>query len=179
MIKLLTFCFSVVFVLNLQADTTDSKWKNIIELKKTGDHCKDDANCFNRYHPAIQPRATAEQGDIIVLHTRDALDSNYSFDAVAEDVPTFNLGEVHPMTGPVYIKGSKRGDALEVELLDIVPDEYGYTVIVPGFGFLRVQPTLRNKRKINNNFIFKLIFSESKSHFKCSLFIALKGGIDL
>ena len=26
---------------------------------------------------------------------------------------------------------------MEVELLDIVPDEYGYTVIVPGFGFLR------------------------------------------
>ena len=42
------------------------------------------------------------------------------------------------------------------------------------FGFLRVQPTLRNKRKINNNFIFKSIFSESESHFKCSLSIALK-----
>ena len=59
MIKILTFCLSVMFVLNIQADTTDSKWKNIIELKKTGDHCKDDANCFNRYHPAIEPRATA------------------------------------------------------------------------------------------------------------------------
>ncbi len=54
MIKILTFCLSVMFVINLQADTTDSKWKNIIELKKTGDHCKDDANCFNRYHPAIE-----------------------------------------------------------------------------------------------------------------------------
>jgi formamidase len=41
------------------------------------------------------------------------------------------------MTGPVHVNGAKRGDALEVELLDIVPDEYGYTVIVPGFGFLR------------------------------------------
>ena len=69
MIKILTFCISVMFVLNIQADTTDSKWKNIIELKKTGDHCKDDANCFNRYHPAIEPRATANPGDIIVLHT--------------------------------------------------------------------------------------------------------------
>jgi formamidase len=126
-----------IFPFFLSADTTDSKWKNIIELAKTGDHCKDDKNCFNRYHPAIKAVATAEPGDIIVLHTRDALDSNYSLDAVAEDVPTINLGEVHPMTGPVYIKGAKRGDALEVELLDIVPDEYGYTVIVPGFGFLR------------------------------------------
>ena len=47
------------------------------------------------------------------------------------------------------------------------------------FGFLRVQPTLINKRKINDNFIFKLIFSESKSHLKYLLFIALKEGINL
>ena len=138
MTKIIAFALSLVLAsFNLHADTTDAKWKNIIELTKTGEHCKDDENCFNRYHPAIEPKATAKPGDIIVLHTRDALDSNYSFDAVAEDVPTFNLGEVHPMTGPVYIKGAKRGDALEVELIDIVPDEYGYTVIVPGFGFLR------------------------------------------
>ena len=135
--KLLIIISIFIFPFFLSADTTDSKWKNIIELAKTGDHCKDDKNCFNRYHPAIKAVATAKPGDIIVLHTRDALDSNYSLDAVAEDVPTINLGEVHPMTGPVYIKGAKRGDALEVELLDIVPDEYGYTVIVPGFGFLR------------------------------------------
>ncbi len=135
--KLLLIISMLIISFSSKADTTDSKWKNIIELKKTGDHCKDDINCFNRYHPAIEPKATAKPGDIIILHTRDALDSNYSLDAVAEDVPTINLGEVHPMTGPVFIKGAKRGDALEVELLDIVPDEYGYTVIVPGFGFLR------------------------------------------
>lgn len=134
--KLIFLCF-IFSSTQLLADTTDSKWKNIIELKKTGEHCKDDKNCFNRYHPEIKPAAKAKEGDIIVLHTRDALDSNYNLDSVAEDVPTFNLGEVHPMTGPVFIEGAKRGDALEVELLDIVPDEYGYTVIVPGFGFLR------------------------------------------
>ena len=42
-----------------------------------------------------------------------------------------------PMTGPVHINGAKRGDALEVTIIDIAPDEYGYTVIAPGFGFLR------------------------------------------
>jgi len=50
---------------------------------------------------------------------------------------TVDLGLVHPMTGPVTINGAKRGDAIEVEIVDIAPDEYGYTVIVPGFGFLR------------------------------------------
>jgi formamidase len=41
------------------------------------------------------------------------------------------------MTGPVSINGAKRGDVLAVTLVDIEPDEYGYTIIVPGFGFLR------------------------------------------
>ena len=135
MIALLIPIFLQSFL--VKTDTTDSKWKKTVEVKKQGDHCKDDKNCFNRYHPAIKPVARADEGDIIILHTRDALDSNYNLNSVAEDVPTFNLGEVHPMTGPVFINGAKRGDALEVELLDIIPDEYGYTVIVPGFGFLR------------------------------------------
>ena len=34
MIKLLIFCFVLLLAVNVQADTTDSKWKNIIELKK-------------------------------------------------------------------------------------------------------------------------------------------------
>jgi len=119
------------------ADTTDSTWMTKVELKKTGTHCIDDKNCFNRYHPKIPPAAKADPGDMIILHTRDALDAEFRLDSTADDLSTFDLGLVHPMTGPVYINGAKRGDALEVELIDIAPDEYGYTVIIPGFGFLR------------------------------------------
>ncbi len=55
----------------------------------------------------------------------------------AADVAAVDLNLVHPMTGPVYIEGAKRGDVLAVRLVDIEPDEYGYTVIIPGFGYLR------------------------------------------
>ena len=48
-----------------------------------------------------------------------------------------DLNLVHPMTGPIFIEGAERGDVLAITLLDIEPDQYGYTVIVPGFGFLR------------------------------------------
>ena len=119
------------------ADTTDQKWINKVEVTKTGDHCVDDKNCFNRYHPAIPAVANANVGDLIVLHTRDALDSEFTLNSIPDDLATVDLGLVHPMTGPVTINGAKRGDAIEVEIADIAPDEYGYTVIVPGFGFLR------------------------------------------
>ena len=120
-----------------KSDTTDQKWKTIVEVTKKGNHCIDDKNCFNRYHPAIPMVAKANPGDIISLHTRDALDSEFTLDSTADDLSTVDLGLVHPMTGPVYINRAKGGDALEVELIDIAPDEYGYTVIAPGFGFLR------------------------------------------
>lgn len=119
------------------ADTTDQKWIKKVEVTKTGDHCVDDKNCFNRYHPAIPAVANANVGDLIVLHTRDALDAEFTLNSIPDDLATVDLGLVHPMTGPVTINGAKRGDAIEVEIVDIAPDEYGYTVIVPGFGFLR------------------------------------------
>ena len=119
------------------ADTTDQNWMNKVELQKTGKHCIDDKNCFNRYHPAIPAAAKADLGDMIILHTRDALDSEFTLGSIPDDLAAVNLGLVHPMTGPVHINGAMRGDVIEVEIVDIVPDEYGYTVIVPGFGFLR------------------------------------------
>src|SRR5207244_13324259 len=42
----------------------------------------------------------------------------------------------HPLTGPVYIKGAKPGDLLEIEYLDILPERYGWTRFAPGGGFL-------------------------------------------
>ncbi|MBX2823979.1 MAG: acetamidase/formamidase family protein [Gammaproteobacteria bacterium] len=133
----------------LQADTTDVQWQDTVTVAKEGDHCVDDPNCFNRYHPEIPTVVTAKPGDAIVFHTRDALDTDLTLDSNADDLAAVDLNLVHPMTGPVYIEGAERGDVLAVTLLDIEPDQFGYTVIVPGFGFLRdvyTEPYLVNWR---------------------------------
>jgi formamidase len=131
------------------ADTTEVKWRQLVELTKMGAHCADDDSCFNRYHPAIETVARANPGDHIVFHTRDALDADLDLGSNADDMAALDLNLVHPMTGPVYVEGAKRGDVLAVTIVDIEPDEYGYTVIVPGFGFLRdiyTEPYLVNWR---------------------------------
>ncbi len=119
------------------ADTSDVKWQDKVVIAKQGQHCVNDPNCFNRYHSAIEPVSRAKPGQMIVFHTRDAVDSDLTLDSNADDLAAVDLNLAHPMTGPVYIEGAKRGDVLAVKLIDIEPDEYGYTVIVPGFGFLR------------------------------------------
>lgn len=119
------------------ADTTDVRWQDRVVVAKSGDHCADDPTCMNRYHPAIPMVSRAAPGAYIVLETRDALDSDLTLDSTADDLAAVDLNLVHPMTGPVHIEGAKRGDVLAVTLVDIEPDEFGYTLIVPGFGFLR------------------------------------------
>src|SRR6478735_3646828 len=119
------------------ADTSDVKGPAPLIVAKSGKHCKDDPNCFNRIHYAVKPVARVSPGRQFILETRDGLDSEFNFDSTAEDVAAINLNLCHPLTGPVYIEGAKRGDAIAVTVVDIAPDEFGSTTIVPGFGFLR------------------------------------------
>ena len=119
------------------ADTSDVKWQDKVIVAKKGAHCVNDPNCFNRYHPAIPAVSLAKPGQMIVFQTRDAIDSDLNLESNADDLAAVDLNLAHPMTGPVYIEGAERGDVLAITLIDIEPDEYGYTVIVPGFGFLR------------------------------------------
>jgi formamidase len=102
--------------------------KTLLEEPATG---------HNRWHPDIAPIVVCEPGDEVVLDTRDAFDGQMGPQATLDTVAAPNLDLVHPLTGPVYVEGAQPGDLLEVEILEVVPDTYGYTVQVPGFGFLR------------------------------------------
>jgi formamidase len=129
----LALCAAALFgyVGTAAADTTDSKWQKQVVLEKQGVHCVDDPQCFNRYHPDIPAVARAKPGDMIVYHTRDALDSDLTLGSNADDVTAVDLNLVHPMTGPVHIEGAKRGDVIAITLVDILPDEYGYNTVIP------------------------------------------------
>ncbi|MPZ27490.1 MAG: acetamidase [Micromonosporaceae bacterium] len=91
----------------------------------------------NRWHPEIPPVVRCQPGDEVVLETLDALDGQCTPDTTSAEVAGMDLAVVHPLTGPVHVAGAQPGDTLEVEILEVVPDRYGFTVQVPGFGFLR------------------------------------------
>ncbi|HEX2334095.1 MAG TPA: acetamidase/formamidase family protein [Burkholderiales bacterium] len=115
---------------------TDRHGKRIV-IPKNGERCVNDPNCHNRWHYAIPPVAAADPGDVVVFGTRDAFDHSLDRNSTAADVVALNLNLVHPLTGPLYVRGAEAGDVLAVTLLDIEPDDFGYTIVVPGFGFLR------------------------------------------
>ena len=91
----------------------------------------------NRWHPDIPPIIEVGENENIIIETRDASDGQMTPDVVPEDLEAMDQKVSHPLTGPVYVKGSAPGDLLEIEYVDIFPQPYGWTRFRPGAGFLR------------------------------------------
>ncbi len=108
-----------------------------IELDYTK-RCRDEpAKGHNRWHPDIPPALEASPGEEVILQTRHAFDGQVTPNSVADDILGADLNLVHPLTGPVFVTGAEPGDLLEVNILGIEPASWGFTTIIPGFGFLR------------------------------------------
>jgi len=91
----------------------------------------------NRYHPDVEPVLEVNEGEEVVIETRDTVDGQIRPDWTTADLAQLDAGAIHPLTGPVYIKGAAPGDVLEIEYLQIETESTGFSVIMPGLGFLR------------------------------------------
>ena len=84
---------------------------------------------------AIPARLEIDSGDTVVFRTRDALDGFFARTSTAADVLT-RVGTGHPLTGPVAIRGATAGDVLQIDILDLVPGDVGFTLFRQGAGLL-------------------------------------------
>jgi len=91
----------------------------------------------NRWHPEIPPAIEVDEGEEVTLETRDATDCYLNSKSTVSDFAGLPVGGIHPLTGPVLVKGASAGDLLQVEFVDIVPQRWAFTAIMPGLGFLR------------------------------------------
>lgn len=91
----------------------------------------------NRWHPDIPHILTVDQGEEVVLETRDCLDLQFNVRTTEQNFESIEAGAIHPLTGPIFINEAEPGDLLEIEFLDIIPEPWAFSSIIPGFGFLR------------------------------------------
>jgi formamidase len=110
---------------------------NAIRIDRGRRLCDDPRCGHNRYHPDIVPVVEIDEGEEIALETRDALDGQITQGTTVADFATLDTGAVHPLTGPVFVKGAAPGDMLEIEFTDIIAEPTAFSAIMPGLGFLR------------------------------------------
>ncbi|EJZ06671.1 formamidase [Mycolicibacterium vaccae ATCC 25954] len=108
-----------------------------IELDLTKPLVADPRAGHNRWHPDIPAALRCMPGDTVVLPARDGYDGQITRDSTAEDVLRMDTARIHPLTGPVYVEGAEPGDLLVVDVLSVETGDFGATLNIPGFGFLR------------------------------------------
>jgi acetamidase/formamidase len=97
----------------------------------------------------IAPALEVAPGTEVGFAVRDASDEQLGPGSTSADVAALDFGRVNPVAGPVFVKGAEPGDALEVEILEFRPRDWGWTAIIPGFGLLAdefAEPWLRISR---------------------------------
>lgn len=97
----------------LSADQTHSYWSNTIE-----------------------PLIRVQSGAVIEVNTEEASDKQLNSESTVEDIKNLSFDPIHPLTGPVYVEDAEPGDMLKVKLHKIELGSWGWTAIIPGFGFL-------------------------------------------
>jgi amidase len=84
--------------------------------------------------PATPPVLEIQSGDTVVFETRDSLNGAIRSEA---DLPSrADLATALPATGPVFVSGAEPGDSLSIRIDSVVPDSWGYTVILPAHSVL-------------------------------------------
>jgi formamidase len=107
-----------------------------IEIDRAKPLREEPSKGHNRWHPDVPPVLEIEPMEELSIETRDSSDGQIRPGVVASDLLKMNSRVVHPLTGPVFVKGAMPGDLLEVEHLEIAPRRHAWTRFVPGLGFL-------------------------------------------
>ena len=84
----------------------------------------------------LDPALTVASGDTVVYRTREVSDGQISPSSTTEDLAGLDWERLYPLAGPVAVEGAEPGDAVEVEVLDIHTEGWGWAAVLPGFGLL-------------------------------------------
>lgn len=90
----------------------------------------------NKFSRTIPPVLRVPSGAVIEVYTKEATDGQLTAESTVDDLRKLDFDPIHPLTGPVYVEGAAVGDVLAVSLHKIEVGEWGWTAVIPGFGFL-------------------------------------------
>lgn len=105
---------------------------------------------LHRHHVwdlAIPPALEVDPGAAVTFEVAEASGGQFTRTTTAADIAALSFDRINPVTGPVFVRGARPGDVLEVEILEFRPSGWGWTAIIPGFGLLAdafTEPWLRH-----------------------------------
>lgn len=100
------------------------------------EHHLDHDKIHFQWNNALEPAVTVAPGDVVHCWTQEVTNGQITPDSSSEALTDVDFDQLYPLAGPIYVDGAEPGDALEVEILSLEPDEWGWNGILPGLGLL-------------------------------------------
>lgn len=85
---------------------------------------------------SLAPRLEIRSGDTVVFETLEASAGQITPKSTHAALKTLSFEPIHPLTGPVSVKGAEPGDTLEVEVVRLKHKGWGWNGVLPGFALL-------------------------------------------
>jgi acetamidase/formamidase len=100
-----------------------------------GAHVARDQSQFT-WDPAIPPILSVASGAVVELDLLDGSNGQITATSTVDDLGRIDFDRVDQLHGPIAVAGAEPGDSLQVDLLEFLPADWGWTASVPGFGLL-------------------------------------------
>lgn len=88
----------------------------------------------NRWNRKLPPVITVDSGDIIDFETRSSDDGQVQ---LHDPKPPADPSRVHPLSGPVAVRGAQPGDALRIDIIDVKTADWGWQLVSHDRGLLK------------------------------------------
>ena len=96
----------------------------------------DDRSPHAFWDHSLPPRVTIKPGDTVVFETMEASAGQITPASKHAGLAAMRFEPIHPLTGPVSVKGAEPGDALDIEVVGLKHKGWGWNGVLPGFGLL-------------------------------------------
>lgn len=89
-----------------------------------------------QWDPTLEPSVTVESGTVLDYQLLEGTSGQLGPDSTSIDLAALDWSLFYPLAGPVFVSDAEPGDVLEIEVLELIPDLWGWTGVLPGFGLL-------------------------------------------
>jgi acetamidase/formamidase len=98
-------------------------------------HVIDPTRIHHRWEKTLPPILSISSGDIVHFDLLTSADGQLARNSRADEV-VLDFETIYNLSGPIVVDGAEPGDTLQIDVLELKPGSWGWTMILPEMGLL-------------------------------------------
>jgi len=101
------------------------------------DHSLSAEPTHSRWNRALPPRLRIASGDTVRMQCVDSSGAQCHPSMTLAEYLKIDRDKIHALTGPIFVDEAEPGDVLQVDVVEVAHQGWGWTSVVGGLGFLK------------------------------------------